>query len=704
LRELISGYKLYNSNDVAPPKRCSPTQMPSLDFDLVSRVARLPKPTKTADALQPLFESISNSIHSLQDKFKAKVAERGLIEVLVTKKHRRHPLTITVSDNGIGLDARNYQAFTTTDTDNKLTIGGKGVGRLLWLDCFESIEVRSTYLSADKKLRERLFRFRLSRHEQIDNYSDRAVSGGTGQTGMTVIFRELRNNQYAQKFPTRLGHIFRHITSHFLPTFIGTTSPKLHVTCEDDTRIYPSEIESHIFRREDISDITSKTFGSMRLVMMECDKVASADLHGRHFVHFIAHDRTVKSQDIDAKLGFKFFGENGNHVFHACLFGSFLDKNVNQERTAFTFEDSVIDDIVNDVCMPHIKKFLAPIFEKHMSEQAKIVGKITNEYPSVAFGGVKELQDHVPLGELKDDAIYGHLSRERYRRDQRQARKIRDVFSRLRGEKIDADSFTRVVSEASRALEEAEKKSLAEYVIRRKAVLDLLELLIQKVRTSAQDSSYQREDVLHTFICPMQINNLTRGRKEIAASSHDLWILDERLTFAQYFSSDVSFDELSEAYQSTDRPDLLIFNRVHGLRQSPESAKVLLVEFKRPGRTTYNDDENPQLQIERYVKRLLSGNELDLRGRPVRLDQNAVFYCYIVADRVGRLEDWTFSWSKTADGRGRIYQPRDGFQGYIELVEWDTLIKDARERNMAFFDRAGISGESLFSSTPDDTG
>jgi nitrogen-specific signal transduction histidine kinase len=80
--------------------------MPSLDFDLVLRVARLPKPSNTTDALQPLFEAISNSIHSVQDKFKTKVGERGLIEIEVIKARKKHPLTISVSDNGVGLDEK----------------------------------------------------------------------------------------------------------------------------------------------------------------------------------------------------------------------------------------------------------------------------------------------------------------------------------------------------------------------------------------------------------------------------------------------------------------------------------------------------------------------------------------------------------------------------------------------------------------------
>ncbi|RWD54168.1 MAG: hypothetical protein EOS75_23450 [Mesorhizobium sp.] len=60
------------------------------------------------------------------------------------------------------------------------------------------------------------------------------------------------------------------------------------------------------------------------------------------------------------------------------------------------------------------------------------------------------------------------------------------------------------------------------------------------------------------------------------------------------------------------------------------------------------------------------------------------------------MDDWTYSWDRTADGRGRFYQPRSGFKGSIELIAWDTLLTDARERNQAFFDRAGISGKSFF--------
>lgn len=670
--------------------------MATLRPNLVKRIDRLPKPTNVAAAMQPLFEAISNSIHSTQNKFGETVQTRGRVVVTIETNRKKDKIWATIEDNGQGLDDKNWEAFTTTDTDNKLSIGGKGVGRLLWLDCFDRISVSSVY-EASGGLFRRTFGFKLANDEQIVDYEE-SPAPEADATSFHVRFEGLRDNGYLAKFPGRDSIVFQHLTSHFLPTFIGGRSPAVEVFVGDESRFYPEDIAKIVYRKEEPCSLETEEYGTLFLTLMECDKVASADLKGSHFVHFIAHDRTVCSQSIDGKLGLKYFGDNGDRVFHAILTGDFLDENVNQERTAFMFEDAVLDRIINDVCFDKIKDFLAKPLAFLSGEQRKIIDTITQTYPSVAFGDTDELQAKLPSGELNGDAIYGHLSRERFRRDQRQADKIRSVLSRLKDGSVTIESFAAAISEAGKAIEETEQRSLAEYIIRRKVVLDFIEVLLQKVRDDVMDSSYQREDILHSFICPLRVNTLEDGsRKVVSAASHDLWIVDERLTFAQYFSSDVEFSSLSTAVDSDDRPDVLIFDYVHGLRQVEEPSKVLLVEFKRPGRTSYADDENPQLQVERYVRRLQTGTLRDVKGRPIKLDDRTVFYCFIVADIVGRLDEWTYSWQRTADGRGRVYHPRDGFRGSIELMGWDALIDDARDRNQAFFDRAGVSGKSYFS-------
>ena len=670
--------------------------MTSLRPNIVKRIDRLPKPKNVTAAMQPLFEAISNAIHSVQNRFAETVSHDGKIHVTVSTSRNKDKVWATVEDNGLGLDEKNWDAFTETDTDNKISIGGKGVGRLLWLDCFQKISVVSTF-KAKAGMERRSFDFVLKQENQIQNEKVEAV-GSTDSPSFFVRFDGLRDNGYLSNFPGRDSFIFQHLTSHFLPTFIGKKCPQISVYVGDETRHYPAEIDNIVHRK--VADIRLETdsYGLLLLTLMECDKVASADLKGHHFVHFIAHDRTVQSQSIDGKLGLKYFGDDGDRVFHAILTGEYLDKNVNQERTAFMFEDVVLDRIINDVCTSHIEQFLKEPLEKLGGEQREKIEQITESYPSVAFGDTDELQAKIPSGELKEDAIYGHLARERFRRDQRQAEKIKSVLSRLKDGEADAATFAAAITEAGKAIEDAEQRSLAEYIVRRKVVLDFIEILLEKVRDDTRDSSYQREDILHSFICPLRVNTIEGGTKKVeSASSHDLWIIDERLTFAQYFSSDVEFSTLSQAVESDERPDVLIIDYVHGLRQTEEPSKVLLVEFKRPGRTSYADNENPQSQVERYVRQLQSGKLNDVKGRPIKLDERTVFHCFIVADIVGKLDEWTYTWQHTADGRGRLYQPQSGFRGSIELIGWDALLGDARARNQAFFDRAGISGKSYFS-------
>lgn len=669
--------------------------MSSLRSNLVKRVDRLPKPTNAASAMQPLFEAISNAVHSAQAKFSTKTDVLGKVDVFINIDRAKSNFYATISDNGVGLDDENWDAFVTTDTDHKISIGGKGVGRLLWLDCFDKISINSTFRK-ETFLKQRSFEFVLDNNNQIQNEIVHDAPVGS-DTSFSVKFTGLRRNGYHQKFPGRSSYIFQHLASHFLPLFIGNQCPVISVSAGGEIRTFPEEIKTVVFRRNDISIERDDTFGDFYLTLLECDKVASADMKGLNFIHFIAHGRTVHSHCIDGLLGLKNFGEDGRRVFHGILTGEYLDKNVNQERTAFTFEDAIIERIIREACEIEIKKFLIEPLVVVDQKQKATIGLIIDTYPSVAFGEMDELQRKVPSGELSDDAIYSHLARERFRRDQRQAEKIRAVLSRLKDSDADIEKFSSLIEEAGKAIEETEQRSLAEYVVRRKVVLDFIELLLEKVKDTSDDASYQREDILHSFICPMRISTITDAKRKVEPSSHDLWIIDERLTFAQYFSSDVDFATLTKKkLESTERPDVLIFDYVHGLKQKDESSKILLIEFKRPGRKDYKDDENPQHQIERYVRQLQTGKLDDVKGRPIKLSDKTIFYCFIVADIVGRLDDWTFSWQRTVDGRGRLYQPKDGFRGSIELIGWDALLDDARARNQAFFDKAGISGRSFF--------
>lgn len=216
-------------------------------------------------------------------------------------------------------------------------------------------------------------------------------------------------------------------------------------------------------------------------------------------------------------------------------------------------------------------------------------------------------------------------------------------------------------------------------------------VLIRRIRERGNGSQdFQLESTLHQFICPMKLRG--DDPTKIEQSDHDLWIIDERLTFTRYFASDVPFTQIVADEDSLRRPDLFIFDHLHGLGAKGEDPlkRVMLVEFKQPGRKDYDERYSPLNQISEYITRLKNGEIEDFQQGRVRIAEDCVFYCYVIADIVGRLDVHTSAWRTTANGRGRIHELQGKFRGIIEIIEWADLITDARLRNHAFLHAAGL--------------
>ena len=86
---------------------------------------------------------------------------------------------------------------------------------------------------------------------------------------------------------------------------------------------------------------------------------------------------------------------------------------------------------------------------------------------------------------------------------------------------------------------------------------------------------------------------------------HNLWLLDERFNFTQYIASD-------KVISSSDHkePDLAIFYESGLFYRNGDNAitsPIAIVEFKRPKRTNYPDEENPINQALRYAGKILAG-------------------------------------------------------------------------------------------------
>jgi hypothetical protein len=655
-----------------------------LKSDFVARVKRLPEPKNEAQALQPFFEAIMNSIHSAQDKFSSEVKEKGRIYITIEGIKKCKDIKIIIEDNGVGLDKKNYDAFLTTDTENKKKQrGGKGVGRLLLLACFNDIGFESRYLEEDLT-NSRKFKFILSNENQI--IEEELNQDLQAKTGLIATFQGLKID-YENNFSKTEDSLFKNIMAHFLPILISQHCPNMTIEIDQNNCELPKDIEKYIHRKEEVAvEYKEKSF---TLTMLDCD----SSLNNDHSIYFIAHDRTVQCQSIKNKLGFGPFETKGQkRAFQGVITGHYLDSHVNQERTQFTFDTTEIGAIVTE-CIEKIQEFLKEPVEEHKAEQEKVLLEVLDQYPSLNFDSKEKLLEHITTKKKPED-IYTALSLWRHRADKKNYDVINAIINTELGEN---ETFDEKLTQAVDNLELSSKNSLAEYMLKRKMILNILDKLINRISYTDKDKDYHLENTLHGMLCPTQVTTVRAGRSEgeekvepVDPISHNLWVIDERLSYSNLISSDTPFKKIIASSESAGRSDLIVFDRAFSFRDG-KSPHVLIIELKRPGRKEYKEvKDNPILQIEKYVEELKKVDYLDINGRAVKLPSGVRFHCFLIADIRGDLIDLMGGFKTTADGSGKIRDLKEGINGFIQIIEWNDLLESAEARHKSFFEKLRI--------------
>lgn len=224
--------------------------------------------------------------------------------------------------------------------------------------------------------------------------------------------------------------------------------------------------------------------------------------------------------------------------------------------------------------------------------------------------------------------------------------------------------------------------SLAEYIVRRKAVIDLLE----KALELSEDGKYSKESRLHSIICPMQITS-----DDVKFDEMNLWLIDDRLAYHQFLSSDQPMKSLTVMESDVPRRmDIAIFDKAISYSAEEDAINsITIVELKRPQRDDLEaDDKNPINQVLKYVSDIKAGKVKKANGRGFGNVQNAAFYCYIIADLTDSLiEDAeNAGYNRTPDGEGFFgYNPVKG--AYVEIISYEKLVRDAKKRNQVLFDK-----------------
>ena len=216
---------------------------------------------------------------------------------------------------------------------------------------------------------------------------------------------------------------------------------------------------------------------------------------------------------------------------------------------------------------------------------------------------------------------------------QRQVR-LKQEGNRILSEPVNTDNARDYYARLQKFVEDENefgKTSLAQYIVHRKVILELLEKYLSQ---DPDTGSYGLERTVHSLVFPMRATS-----DEVPFEQQNLWIIDERLTFHSFLSSDVRLDQLPILEIDFESwPDLLIFNHPLAFSEDDEPLQsMVVIEFKKPDRTAF--DEDPVSQVYRMVREIREGKKKDRHGRFIRpANQNIPAYCYIVCDLTPSVE------------------------------------------------------------------
>lgn len=682
--------------------------MTSMNENLPNRVRKLTKPGNAAQALQPFLEAVSNAFMAIDDRREVEENQRvGSVKVEITALGQ-DDMTIVVRDGGIGLDDARFEAFCTLDTDFKERRGGKGVGRLFWLDAFRSISVSSRY-RVGAEISQRDFRFRLSASDQIIDLEPSA-EWKIGEIGTQIRFEGLRQGSYLENFSKQIDAFKTYFAAEFIADFLSGGSPQVHLGVETkggkrDDVVYPEAVAELVaVGPERLDDLQVEDLGTFAVNAYLCDPKASRGLKGKHHVHLLGNRRTVESRKIDDLLGINQLSHEGDSdlALHLVVESDFLDERTSESRTSFTFPEGDLDRIVKAAVAKAREQFIADQVAKFDRVRRISFDEFLKAQPIFAYASADDIFASLPVGTATPEAYARALVVPRMRAEESRERRLKEVVQAVvRGDDV-PDDFAQIVRKAADGIHENERNSLAHHAARRRVVLDLLDALIRRIREREdKEDVYHLEKTLHSLLVPMRVVGTDPATAE--HSAHDLWILDERLAFAAGFASDVPLKNYVLESESDDRPDIVLWDVLFGLGSisSPGGdeevddveplSKVFIVELKHPGRKPYSVEERVEDQVRKYVAAIKNGTVEGFGRRNIRVSPDCQFHCTVVADFEGRLKDEVSGWAYTLNKQGRARRLEGDFANVtIEAVEWDYVLRTAREANAALLDAAGL--------------
>lgn len=670
----------------------------SLHTNLAGRLRNTSLPK--SNGLMPVFEAIVNSIHSIEEKgnlnsdgFITLIINRSTDKTLDLDTKATSPITgFTIIDNGCGFNDVNFNSFETLDSDHKIDKGCRGVGRLLWLKVFDSVSITSSYLQ-NNECKQRSFNF----NDKLGVHNRNIHQVETSKSGTNIILRGFEKS-YRKAVPTKAESIANQLLEHCLWYFVRAEGAP-NIIVEDDSQV----LNLHTLYDEHMH--ASAHNESIKIMDQDFELTHikfRASVNKKHQLALCAANRLVKEENIQGKipgLYGKIADSSGEFIYTCYVASNYLDKHVRSERTSFDIADNfdglfaeteISIKIIREAVLEKTREYLKDVLSLNIaSGKERVDNFIAHQAPR--YRPIVNYIDEVDLivdPDKSDKDLELHLHSQWYEVE-RQLMSEGHHIMQPQNDEPEEEYSTRLQRYLSKA-KDVKESDLVNYVFHRKVVIDLLQKAIERL----PDDKYVKENIIHELIMPMG-----KDSSEVFLDSCNLWLIDERLAFHNYLGSDKTLRSMPITEDSsTKEPDLLslkLFDNPLLINESSSFplSSITVIEIKRPMRNDMKEgeDKNPIEQSLGYLNRVREGKAKTKSGLLIPESKTIPGYCYVLCDLTEKMIERCklAGLTITADGMG-YFGYNKNFEAYIEVISFNQLVKAAKERNRAFFDKLGL--------------
>lgn len=575
-------------------------------------------------------------------------------------------LKITCTDNGSGFGDEQVKAFVTKDTtfkDNLLIEGigkCKGLGRIQFLHYFNKISIESLYIAAGEVKKRKLF-MDSSVSKEIDESSFAMEDSDEDNLYTTITLDTIKQDIYDRFFVNRdlksdfsADALKSYVIMNFLHRFVslkerlGDFKINFKSTYKNqvaETSLVPADLPV-ITKQKDIK-IYYKDEAGQETQAFETFTVSHYKLQKtqfklkKNFVALCAKSSAVKV--ITSKYLKTKTLENNDIVgfYHIILIdSSFLDDTVNEQRDNFEIPESgdqaelylknllPFDQIYNGIDDTVYEMLTPPDWNRDS------IVKGVNDKFGISSNMISEAKVRVQYGDTEEKVVKRVLEayQEKIIKDTSEIFDIKEEIS-----KADPTSpeFREKVNELAwkytSSLKSIDMANLSQLVVRRSAILEILDLAINKNLTIQKDlpdgKKRYDEKIIHNIFFPMGKDNKETG-------DHDIWLLSEEYQYFDYICSDKMLSNirwgddtpLFDSDIDQEMADLLKKNYEDNTGKRPDIAV-----FSKEGAAIIIEFKSPDASLDEHIGDLMEYSQLLAAKSKGRLKR---FFGYLIGSHV----------------------------------------------------------------------